>query len=45
MTDAADFEVVDHVGRSTGELLAETDAVLAWDPDGERMLVLDPTDD
>lgn len=45
MTDAADYQVVDHVERSTGELLAGTDATTAWDPEREQVLVLDPTDD
>lgn len=45
MTDRVDYQVVDHVERSTGELLADTDAVTAWDPEREQVLVLDPTDD
>jgi len=41
MTDRTEYQVVDRVERETAELLADTDAVLAWDPEYEQALVLE----
>ena len=43
MTD--EYQVVDDVTRETADKLRATDAILAWQADGDGAFVLEPADD
>ena len=39
-----EYDIVDEVNRETAELLAETDAKIAWQPDGDGAYRLEERD-
>lgn len=39
------YDIVDEVNRDTAELLADTDALIAWKPDGEGAYRLEVRDE
>jgi len=43
MTD--EYQIVDEVARETAEILADTEAVVAWQADGDGAYVLEPATD
>lgn len=40
-----EYDIVDEVARETAEMLADTDAVLAWKADSDGAFVLEARDD
>jgi hypothetical protein len=43
MTD--EYQIVDEVARETADILADTEAVIAWKADGDGAYVLEPSTD